>query len=111
MSDADPRNLLDDLKKRSHFGPFAANILQTWGREIADLMPPEFFDALKQVYAAIQRPPLLLLLTYRWGTPRRSAAAVSSLPLTSIASQKPKLRRWPGGCWEPNSFPKNSKRR
>jgi hypothetical protein len=55
--------LLRDLKTQQFAGPFAANILQSKGQEIAALMPREFFEALRSVHAAIRRPPMLLLIT------------------------------------------------
>ncbi len=56
-------DLLGELKMQKHTGPWAAQILDNKGQDIADIMPPEFFDILGQVYAAIQRVPTLLLLT------------------------------------------------
>jgi hypothetical protein len=56
-------NLIRDLETEKHNGPLAANLLEGKGQDIANLMPPEFFEYLRRVQAAINRTPTLLLLT------------------------------------------------
>ena len=55
--------IIQELRTQQYRGPFAAQILENKGQDIADIMPAEFFDVLRQVHAAVQRPPTLLLLT------------------------------------------------
>jgi hypothetical protein len=56
-------DLLRDLKTQGHRGVTARNILETTGQDVAALLPPEFFDLLRDVHARIRRAPTLLLLT------------------------------------------------
>lgn len=56
-------DLMSDLKSQSHRGVAARAILENTGREIADLIPKEFFDILAQVHQSLGRAPTLLLLT------------------------------------------------
>lgn len=55
--------IIQELRTQQYRGPFAGQILANKGQDIADIMPAEFFDALRQVHAAVGRPPTLLLLT------------------------------------------------
>lgn len=55
--------LIRDLKAVDWGGSFAANILETYGQEVADQMPKRFFDDLRSLYAVLNRPPALLLVT------------------------------------------------
>ena len=55
--------LISDLKTENHTGQLAANILESKGQEVFQLMPPELIDALKKVHTAIGRTPTLLLVT------------------------------------------------
>jgi len=56
-------DLIRDLKTVNHTGPLAANLLESKGQDIANIMPVEFFDHLRSVHDAINRTPTLLLLT------------------------------------------------
>jgi len=56
-------DLISELRKQNYKGFFAAQTLENKGQDIADIMPPEFFDALRQVHASVKRMPTLLLLT------------------------------------------------
>ncbi len=55
--------IITELRTQQYRGPFAAQILENKAQDIADIMPAEFFDALRQVFAEIGRAPTLLLLT------------------------------------------------
>jgi hypothetical protein len=55
--------LIRELQTENHTGPGASNILEVQGQRIAEHMPAEFFQALRDVHAAIERTPTLLLLT------------------------------------------------
>ena len=51
------------LRPRNYRGRFAYNSLVNFGQQIADKMPPVFFDILRNVHQAIGRLPRVLLLT------------------------------------------------
>ncbi len=55
--------IIQELRTQQYRGPFAGQILANKGQDIADIMPAEFFEALRQVHAAVGRAPTLLLLT------------------------------------------------
>jgi hypothetical protein len=56
-------DLMSDLKTEDFRGVAARAILETVGREIAKLMPREFFDVLAEVQKRLGHAPGLLLLT------------------------------------------------
>jgi hypothetical protein len=56
-------DLMNDLGTQNHRGVAARAIIETTGREIADLMPREFFDFLAQLHKQLGHAPALLLLT------------------------------------------------
>tara|TARA_R110001592_G_scaffold363372_2_gene686284 strand:- start:157077 stop:158969 length:1893 start_codon:yes stop_codon:yes gene_type:complete len=56
-------DLMRDLKARSFRGPFARNILETMGQDIASYLPAEIMDVLQVVHGKLGRAPTLLLLT------------------------------------------------
>lgn len=55
--------LIKDLRTQGFAGELAANILENIGQDIADVMPPEFFDAVSLLNKRLGRPPVVLLLT------------------------------------------------
>jgi len=54
-------SIVQDLKAQS--GHLAAHILENKAQDITDTIPVTVFDVLRQVYDAIKRPPIVLLLT------------------------------------------------
>jgi hypothetical protein len=56
-------SLMQDLRAVKFRGPLARNVLDTVGRSVAALIPPEFFTLLAEVHKAIGRVPTLLWLT------------------------------------------------
>jgi hypothetical protein len=52
-----------ELKKEDYKSRVARNALMTLGQSIADLMPPEFFEAYKKVSTKIGRAPRILIWT------------------------------------------------
>jgi hypothetical protein len=55
--------LLRDLKTQGHRGAWARNVLDNIGQDIAFFIPPQLFQLLRDVHAALQRTPTLLFLT------------------------------------------------
>ena len=56
-------DLMRDLRALQFRGPFARNVLENVGQQVAALLPPEFFDLLTEVHAALGRTPTVLWLT------------------------------------------------
>ncbi len=52
-----------DLENYEYSGKLAKNTLETKGKSIANLMPPEFFDLIRKIAKDLDRKPNVLLLT------------------------------------------------
>lgn len=88
--------VMRDLRAVKFRGPFGRNVLETVGRDVAALIPTQFFEILAEVHAALGRTPTLLWLTDEAYVPWELATLATPLDpgAPAFLAAQTRMGRW-----------------